>query len=134
MSSWLLIQIATQVFPFFAIPNWVIRSIIVVLVLGFPVALALAWAFELTPEGIVKTEDVPLGKSIRWETGRKLDFVIIGILTVAIGFLLYLRFSPSHRAKRDADIPEKSIAVLPFENYSDDKENAFSPMASRTIC
>jgi TolB-like protein/Flp pilus assembly protein TadD len=125
MSSWLLIQVATQVFPFFAIPNWVIRSIIVVLVTGFPVALALAWAFELTPEGIVKTEDVPREKSIRWETGRKLDFVIIGILTVAIGFLLFLRFSPSHRGTRDADIPEKSIAVLPFENYSDNKENAF---------
>jgi TolB-like protein/Flp pilus assembly protein TadD len=125
MSSWLLIQVATQVFPFFEIPNWVIRSIIVVLMLGFPVALVLAWAFELTPEGIVKTDDIPLEKSIRWQTGRKLDFVIIGILTVAISFLLFLRFSPSHRAQRDAGIPEKSIAVLPFENYSAEKENAF---------
>jgi TolB-like protein/Flp pilus assembly protein TadD len=125
MSSWLLIQVATQVFPFFEIPNWVIRSIVVVLVLGFPLSLSLAWAFELTPEGIVKTEDVPLGRSIRWKTGRKLDFVIIGILTVAIGFLLFLRFAPSQQAKRDADLPEKSIAVLPFENYSAEKENAF---------
>ena len=125
MAAWLLIQVATQVFPFFEIPNWVVRLIVVVLVIGFPVALALAWAFEITPEGIVKTDDLPPGKSIRWQTGRKLDFVIIGILAVAIGFLLFLRFSPSHQAKRDADIPEKSIAVLPFENYSDDKENAF---------
>ena len=125
MSAWLLIQVSTQVFPFFEIPNWVVRSVVVVLVLGFPVALALAWAFELTPEGIVKTDEVAPGKSIRWQNGRRLNFVIIGILTVAISFLLFLRFSPSHRAKRDAEIPEKSIAVLPFENYSDNKENAF---------
>jgi TolB-like protein/Flp pilus assembly protein TadD len=125
MAAWLLIQVATQVFPFFEIPNWVVRLIVVVVVTGFPFALALAWAFEITPEGIVKTDEVPPEKSIRWQTGRKLDFVIIGILAVAIGFLLFLRFSPSHRAKRDADLPEKSIAVLPFENYSDDKGNAF---------
>ena len=125
MAAWLLIQVATQVFPFFEIPTWIVRLIVVVLVIGFPVALALAWAFEITPEGIVKTDDVPPEKSIRWQAGRKLDFVIIGILAVAIGFLLFLRFSPSHQAKRDADIPEKSIAVLPFENYSDEKENAF---------
>jgi len=125
MAAWLLIQVATQVFPFFEIPTWIVRLIVVVLVIGFPVALALAWAFEITPEGIVKTDDLPPEKSIRWQAGRKLDFVIIGILAVAIGFLLFLRFSPSRQAKRDAEIPEKSIAVLPFENYSDKKENAF---------
>ncbi len=123
MSAWLLIQVATQVFPFFAIPNWVVRSIIVVLVIGFPFALILAWAFELTPEGIVKTDEVAPGKSIRWETGRKLDFAIIGILTLAIGFLLFLRFSPWK--EHEAEIPTKSIAVLPFSNLSDNKENAF---------
>ena len=99
MAAWLLIQVATQVFPFFEIPNWVVRLIVVVLVIGFPVALALAWAFEITPEGIVKTDDVPPEKSIRWQAGRKLDFVIIGILAVAIGFLLFLRFSPSHQSE-----------------------------------
>ena len=77
MAAWLLIQVATQVFPFFEIPNWVVRLIVVVLVIGFPIALALAWAFEITPEGIVKTDDLPPGKSIRWQAGRKLDFVII---------------------------------------------------------
>jgi TolB-like protein/Flp pilus assembly protein TadD len=125
MSAWLVIQVATQVFPFFEIPTWVVRAIVVVLMLCFPVALAFAWAFEITPGGIIKTDDVPPGKSIRFTTGRRLDFVIIGILTVAIAFLLYLRFSPSHREGRSADIPERSIAVLPFENYSVEKENAF---------
>ena len=125
MASWLLIQIATQVFPFFEIPNWIVRLVILLLIIGFPVALTLAWAFELTPEGIMRTDDVPLGKSIRWTTGRKLDLVIIGILTVAIAFLLYLRFSPSHRRDRAAEIPRKSIAVMPFENLSSDKENSY---------
>jgi TolB-like protein/Flp pilus assembly protein TadD len=125
MAAWLLIQIATQVFPFFEIPNWVVRATVVLLVIGFPVALTFAWAFELTPEGIMKTDEVPPGKSIRWKAGRKIDFVIIGVLALAIAFLLYLRFAPSHRQDRAAEIPEKSIAVLPFANLSDDKENAF---------
>ena len=125
MAAWLLIQIATQAFPFFEIPNWVVRATVVVLVLGFPVALTFAWAFEITPEGIMKTDEVPPGKSIRWKAGRKIDFVIIGVLALAIAFLLYLRFSPSHRQDRAAELPEKSVAVLPFENLSADKENAY---------
>ena len=99
---------------------------------GRPVARAwvsgcavLAWAFEITPEGIRKTDEIPPGKSIRWKAGRKIDFAIIGILAVAIAVLLYLRLSPSHQAQHGADISEKSIAVLPFENFSADKENAF---------
>src|SRR4030088_3207804 len=70
--SWVLIQIATQVFPFFEIPNWAVRLVVLLLVLGFPVALILAWAFELTPEGIKRTEDVAPHESIRHHTGRKL--------------------------------------------------------------
>src|SRR3954469_24753774 len=72
VASWLLIQIATQVFPFFDIPNWTVRLVILLLILGLPVALILAWAFELTPEGIKRTEDVPEDESIRHHTGRKL--------------------------------------------------------------
>ena len=58
--GWLLVQIATQVFPFFEIPNWVVRLVIVLIAIGFPIALVMAWAFELTPEGIKRTEDVDL--------------------------------------------------------------------------
>src|SRR2546430_15351749 len=68
--GWVLIQIITQVFPFFEIPSWAIRGVILLLVLGFPVALILAWAFEITPEGIKRTEDVPVHESIRRHTGR----------------------------------------------------------------
>jgi len=78
--AWLLMQIASQVFPFFEIPNWAVRLVVLLLVIGFPVALILAWAFELTPEGIKRTEDVDLSKSVRRKTGRKLDFFIIAVL------------------------------------------------------
>src|SRR6201982_1490866 len=93
--AWLLVQIATQVFPFLEIPNWAIRLVIVLLALGFPVALVLAWAFELTPEGIKRTEDVDLSKSIRRKTGRKLDFFIIAVLLLVISILLFQRLRPS---------------------------------------
>src|ERR1700759_5011797 len=70
--SWLLIQIATQVFPFFEIPNWAVRLVVILLILGFPVALILSWAFEITPEGIKRESDVEPAQSITHQTGRKL--------------------------------------------------------------
>lgn len=117
--TWLLIQIATQVFPFFEIPNWAVRLVVVCLLLGFPIALVLAWVFELTPEGLKRTEEVSVHESITRSTGRKLDFFVIGVLLLVIGVLVFQR---SHSKQA---LPEKSIAVLPFENLSDDKQNAF---------
>src|SRR5437588_5836308 len=58
--GWLLVQVATQVFPFFEIPNWAVRLVVLAIVVGFPIALVIAWAFELTPEGLKRTEDVDL--------------------------------------------------------------------------
>jgi TolB-like protein/Flp pilus assembly protein TadD len=121
--SWLLIQIATQVFPFFEIPNWAVRLVVVLFIFGFPIALVLAWAFELTPEGIIRTEDVAPGRSIRRETGRTLDFFIIGVLLVVIAALGYQRLHNNRVSQSIA--PEKSIAILPFQNFSDEKENTF---------
>jgi adenylate cyclase len=72
--AWLLMQIASQIFPFFEIPNWAVRLVVLLLILGFPIALVLAWAFELTPQGLKRTEDVDVSKSIKRKTGRKLDF------------------------------------------------------------
>jgi adenylate cyclase len=72
--AWLLMQVASQIFPFFEIPSWAVRLVVLLLIIGFPVALILAWAFELTPEGIKRAEDVDLSKSVRRKTGRKLDF------------------------------------------------------------
>lgn len=114
--AWLLIQIATSVFPFFEIPKWAVRYVIIALLLGFPVAMIVAWIFEWTPEGLKRTDDLPPSKSIRRGTGRKFDFLIIAALLVVIAVMAWQRFSPPR---------EKSIAVLPFENLSAEKENAF---------
>src|SRR5438128_13399 len=122
--AWLLIQIATQVLPIFEIPNWAVRLVVLLLVIGFPIALILAWTFELTPEGIRRTEDVDLSESMMRRTGRKLDFLIIAVLLLVIAVLIFQRLHPT-RPFTASSIPEKSIAVLPFENRSEDKANAY---------
>jgi hypothetical protein len=93
--AWLLMQVASQIFPFFEIPSWAVRLVVLALIIGFPVAVILAWAFELTPEGIKREEDVDLGSSITRKTGRKLDFLIIAVLLLVIGLLLFQRLHHS---------------------------------------
>ena len=121
MGAWLLAQIATQIFPFFNVPNSAVRFVIIALVLGFPIAMALSWIYELTPQGIVRTEDVD--PATQRQFGRKVDFVIIGVLLLVIGMLVYQRLP--FRTESGEAILEKSIAVLPFANLSDEKANAF---------
>jgi TolB-like protein/Tfp pilus assembly protein PilF len=122
--AWLLVQVATQVFPFFEVPNWAIRLVVLILVIGFVVALVFSWAFELTPEGLKRTEDVDVSESVTRRTGRKLDFLIIAVLLLVIAVLVYQRLHPTVSPVR-SNIREKSIAVLPFENRSEDKANAY---------
>jgi TolB-like protein/Flp pilus assembly protein TadD len=117
-------QIASQIFPFFEIPSWAVRLVVLLLVIGFPVALILAWAFELTPEGIKRAEDVDASKSITRKTGRKLDFFIIAVLLLVIAALLFQRLHLNVSPTVSSAL-EKSIAVLPFENLSANQENAF---------
>src|SRR5438128_11265273 len=93
--AWLLMQVASQIFPFFEIPNWAVRLVVLLLVIGFPVAVILAWAFELTPEGIKRAEDVDVSKSLTRKSGRKLDFFIIAVLLLVIAILLFQRFRPA---------------------------------------
>jgi TolB-like protein/Tfp pilus assembly protein PilF len=123
--AWFLTQIATQVFPFFDIPNASIRLVVIVLVCGFPIAMCVSWFYEFTPGGIVRSEDVDPAqvKTARRFTGRILDFIIIGVLLLVIAMLIYQRV-PS-RAETGEIISQKSIAVLPFENRSEDKANAY---------
>ena len=124
--AWLLIQIATQVFPFFEIPNWAVRLVVLLLIIGFPVALVLAWAFEITPEGIKRTEDVDHSQPTTHRTGRTLDFLIIAVLLIIIAVFAYQRFGLSQKTSVSVSaIPEKSIAVLPFENRSRDADNTY---------
>jgi TolB-like protein len=134
--GWLVIQISSTVLPTFHAPEWVLQTLVVLVALGFPIALVLAWAFELTPEGIKRAEDVPSSESITRKTGQKLIRTTIVLAVIAAGMLVFQLLRP--RLMRDSAatptqfpvavspaIPEKSIAVLPFENLSDNKENAY---------
>ncbi len=122
--AWLLMQVASQIFPFFEIPNWAVRLVVLLLVIGFPVAVILAWAFELTPEGIKRAEDVDLSKSVRRKSGRKLDFFIITVLLLVISILLFQRLHPNVSPAVSSSL-EKSIAVLPFVDLSQAKDQEY---------
>jgi TolB-like protein/Tfp pilus assembly protein PilF len=120
--AWLLMQIATQVFPFLEIPNWAIRLVIMLIVIGFPIALVVAWAFELTPEGIKRTEDVDAAR--KHSRGAWIYIVLIGA-ALSIGLFFLGRYTASRKQAEPAELPDKSIAVLPFENLSRDPDNAY---------
>ena len=89
--SWVVLQVGDVLFEMFETPVWVGKTLAVILLLGFPFACLFAWAFELTPEGVKKTEEVDRSDSITHSTGRKLDFVIIATLVVALGYFLWER-------------------------------------------
>jgi TolB-like protein/Tfp pilus assembly protein PilF len=127
--AWLLIQVATQVFPFFDIPNWVVRLIVLLTIVGFPVSLVCSWAFEMTPEGIKLEGDVD--RRITRKTGRKLTALIVVFAAAAAGLMVF-RFLRSQQVigkqtltQLATRIESKSIAVLPFENLSGEKGNAY---------
>jgi adenylate cyclase len=121
--AWLLMQIASQIFPFFDIPNWGVRLVVLLLVIGFPVALILAWAFELTPEGIKLTESADeLPK--KSAPGQAWIYVVIVASAISIGLFFLGRYTSS-RQGRAAELPAKSIAVLPFVNMSADKNDEY---------
>jgi len=126
--SWLLIQIATQVFPFFEIPNWTVRLVVLLLIIGFPVALIFSWAFEITPEGIKLEAEVDPIRSVTRKTGRKLIAFtsVVAAIAAALFILQFVRTrSTSSDPATSSAIPNKSIAVLPFDNLSRDPDNAY---------
>ena len=129
--SWLLIQIATQVFPFFEIPNWAIQLVVLIMVIGFPIAMVLSWAFEITPEGIKREGDVDRRKSIARKAGRKLTALVVLLAAVAAGLMVFrfLRSLPAVETGKPTslavEIDSQSIAVLPFDNFSAEKANAY---------
>jgi TolB-like protein/Tfp pilus assembly protein PilF len=120
--AWLLMQIATQVFPFLEIPNWAIRLVIMLLALGFPIALILAWAYELTPEGIKRTDQIEPGQRSR---NRGWIYVVIVAGAISVSLFLFGHYTTSSKQSGSVELPTKSIAVLPFENFSEDKAFAF---------
>jgi TolB-like protein len=134
--GWLLIEVASVLLPTFDAPDWVMKAFSSLVILGFPLTLVIAWAFELTPEGIKREAQVDRTESITHVTGRKLDFAIIGLLAIAVVFMFVdnyvLDAEPEQAEVAVEEIPavepierEKSIAVLPFKNLSDNDENVY---------
>jgi TolB-like protein/Tfp pilus assembly protein PilF len=128
--GWVVAQIATQIFPFLEIPNWIVRLVIVLIAIGFPIAVVIAWAFEATPEGIKRTEDVD--PSIAARAPKKHAWIYVVTIGAAISVALFLlgRYTAGgsgtpRQSEAATVLPAKSIAVLPFENLSDDKSAAY---------
>ena len=123
--GWLLAQVAELAFDVISAPEWVFKAVLVILLLGLPLALFFAWAFELTPEGLMLEKHVDRSQSITPQTGRKLDFIIIGVLVAGIGFLLVDKFYLGESVDDFDEIiatESQSIAVLPFVNMSGDED------------
>jgi TolB-like protein/Flp pilus assembly protein TadD len=127
--AWLLMQIATQVFPFLEIPNWAIRLVIMLIVIGFPIALVIAWAFERTPEGIKRTEAADASRQ-HSRGGAWIYIVAVGA-ALSVGLFFLGRYTAPKIVTKTGEsagsgsLPDKSIAVLPFENLSEEKANAY---------
>src|SRR5262245_11103034 len=126
--GWLLIQVATQVFPFLEIPNWTIRLVILLTALGFPIALIIAWAFELTPEGIKRTEAADAAR--QHSRGRMWIAVVVVAAALSLGLFFLGRYTagratPHGTEEETASNAQKSIAVLPLVNTSGDPSNEY---------
>jgi TolB-like protein/Tfp pilus assembly protein PilF len=128
--GWVVVQVASTVLPTFHAAEWVLQTLVVVVALGFPIALVIAWAFEMTPEGLKRTESVSPDEVLPEWSKRKFAAVFAVLALIATGLmgwqLLRTRFESGNGGAADASrVPDKSIAVLPFESLSDDKQNAF---------
>ncbi len=129
VAGWLLVQVATQVFPFFDVPNSAVRWAVIVVVAGFPIALVLAWLFDLTPQGIVRTLDLPadgekpVARTQRRGMDRRLNYLLGSLLLLGLGYLV-LGYTPLRRAAA-GDATDSSIAVLPLANTSGDPANEY---------
>ena len=136
VGAWLVVQVAGTVLPMFGAPEWLPRTIVVLLAIGFVPAVIFSWVFEITPEGLKREEDVARDRSITPQNGRLMDRMIIAVLVLALGYFAFDKFvlTPRREAALVASavpndsksvINAKSIAVMPFENRSRDPDNAY---------
>ncbi|MEQ9264341.1 MAG: tetratricopeptide repeat protein [Balneolaceae bacterium] len=130
IAGWLIIQICATTFPYLNLPEWLITAVIIFVLIGFPLSLIFAWAFELTPDGLKKSVEVDITESVTSATGKKLNGIIISVLSVSLFFILvervfFAKASILEDANLTAQIETASIAVLPFVNMSGDIENEY---------
>ena len=123
--AWLLLQVGDTLAPALHLPEWVNSALAFFLILGFPLAIFFAWAFEMTPDGLKLEKDVDRDESITPVTGRKLDRTIIVILAVALGYFVWHSQQAPDEELVEAAAGQESIAVLPFENMSSDEEQEY---------
>ncbi len=129
IAGWLIIQICATTFPFLSLPEWLVTAVIMFVLIGFPLSLIFAWAFELTPEGLKKSKEVNITESVTSRTGKKLNGIIITILSMAVIFLLVERVFFAEASflenQTGANFETASIAVLPFVSMSGDVDNEY---------
>jgi TolB-like protein/Tfp pilus assembly protein PilF len=127
VAGWALSQGIAQVFPVFDIPNWAIRLIVLLIILGLPIAIVLAWMFEITPQGIRRTETADTMPSVPGQKKHAWIYVVVIGAAISIALFFLGRYTAGNRTAATApnDIPSKSIAVLPFDSLSEDKSNAY---------
>jgi TolB-like protein/Tfp pilus assembly protein PilF len=128
IAGWLIIQIAATVFPAFEFPGWTTQFVIILVGIGFPLAIIFAWAFELTPDGLKKSKEVEITESVTNRTGKKLNGIIIGVLSIALFFVVVERVffaKSSILENQQTEFETASIAVLPFVNMSGDEQNEY---------
>src|SRR4030095_5784675 len=136
VGAWLIVQVAGTVLPMFGAPEWLPRTIVILLANWVVPGVIFSWVFELTPEGLKREEDVTRDRSITPQTGRRMDRMIIVVLVLALGYFAFDKFVLTPRREAalvSSAVPNeswsvvnaKSIAVLPFDNLSSDKENAY---------
>src|SRR4051812_18259260 len=132
VGAWLLVQVASTVLPMFGAPDWLPRSVVILLAIGFIPALIFSWIFEITPEGLKRDAEVPVEKSIAPQTGRRMDRMIIAVLVAALGYFALDKFvlEPHRQTTRlpnesASSLSAQSIAVLPFVNMTSDKEQEY---------
>jgi TolB-like protein len=151
VGAWLIVQVAGTILPMFGAPDWVARTVVILLAIGFIPALVISWVFELTPEGLKREDEIEPGASIKPDTARRMDRMLIGVLVVALGYFAVDKFvlapgqqvasptsvvpaagaaerkagAPNSAALASAQADAKSIAVLAFANMSSDKDNEY---------